>query len=531
MHLIVFESKWSTMGNLSHTEQNGQLTAVFNKKTKKQQPRAAHIEQIEVSQSKTKSIPHSCKREKIHSSFTIRDGLVPITINVNIHGRHKSEYKFNGYYTISIPYSSKVSINDILKNINTHLNKKHDPIALKMTVIYEDDSFVKEDIYIDDDADQHLLNDSVTIYSRNEIRDKGLNIQIAVNYEHKVKTSQISCQHMIDNNTNNPLHCPIYYSMKQNYEWNQENLNHLNEFTHFADEFNEKPVCKFNDECKTYIRLENGDCKVNDMCHMKLYKHPPRGRTIELAQNINCLAVNKAEIINEPLHTPTYFVVDGDVNGYLDELVEEVIINNFKYDLCLQCRKGDDCKHNEHSILQIVDSKLQSQRHKKMNSPLRRDHMLALLLYTGCDCNYDLCSSQRSGDYIKWKWLDLCLYWAIVKLSECESGSFSVFSGLNKVKLDEKEVNEGYFVTYVSTSWNKEIASAFMKKEGMLIQIDKDFKEYVYCCDVSWISKFPDECEILFARSTDMSCQWDGFKCVVLDESNGVQTIGLSMKK
>ena len=44
------------------------------------------------------------------------------------------------------------------------------------------------------------------------------------------------------------------------------------------------------------------------------------------------------------------------------------------------------------------------------------------------------------------------------------------------------------------------------------------------CCDVSWISKFPDDCEILFARSLG----WlDNFSCVILDEVNGVQTVSL----
>ena len=43
----------------------------------------------------------------------------------------------------------------------------------------------------------------------------------------------------------------------------------------------------------------------------------------------------------------------------------------------------------------------------------------------------------------------------------------------------------------------------FMKNKGMMIYIDEGYRDdcHVRCCDVSWISKFPDECEILFARS------------------------------
>ena len=109
-----------------------------------------------------------------------------------------------------------------------------------------------------------------------------------------------------------------------------------------------------------------------------------------------------------------------------------------------------------------------------------------------------------------------------------ETGKFEVFSGLASVKLDKKSVECGHFVTYVSTSWRKEVAESFMSGDGMIINLDATYKEkYANCCDVSWISKFPDECEILFARSS----QWasTGFNCVVLDESNGVQNISLEV--
>ena len=115
-------------------------------------------------------------------------------------------------------------------------------------------------------------------------------------------------------------------------------------------------------------------------------------------------------------------------------------------------------------------------------------------------------------------------------LSIHENGKYPVYSGLSGVQMDTKVVQSGYFVTYVSTSWRREVSEMFMGKEkGMIIHFDEEYRDYggVYCCDVSWISKFPDECEILFARSVDL---WKGndFKCVVLDESNGIQTVSLS---
>ena len=61
--------------------------------------------------------------------------------------------------------------------------------------------------------------------------------------------------------------------------------------------------------------------------------------------------------------------------------------------------------------------------------------------------------------------------------------------------------------------------------DGMIIEIDKKFKDgkFIYCCDVSWISKFPNECEILFARSLQTVAQ--SFRCRIKDESRGVQTV------
>ena len=47
---------------------------------------------------------------------------------------------------------------------------------------------------------------------------------------------------------------------------------------------------------------------------------------------------------------------------------------------------------------------------------LTRAQMLALVLYTGCDCNYDLCAAERGGDFTKWKWFSKLLDEAIVIL-------------------------------------------------------------------------------------------------------------------
>ena len=76
-----------------------------------------------------------------------------------------------------------------------------------------------------------------------------------------------------------PLKCPIYKSMKINYNFTEKNLNHLFEFNHFRDEYNEKDICRYGQKCYAFIRLENGGNRLDDRCHMKLYRHPPPNTT------------------------------------------------------------------------------------------------------------------------------------------------------------------------------------------------------------------------------------------------------------
>ena len=373
-------------------------------------------------------------------------------------------------------------------------------------------------------------------------------------YIHKITQQEINCPLMMPLQSKDPLECKIYNNMRIRNEYNPKNLNHMQQYRHYANEYEDKPVCKYGEECKSYIRSEKGvdqNC-IEDKCHMIIFRHPPRTRQIKLAENIHSLVINKSSYKNHGLYKPTIQeqqkyglknikkIEDYDddwinwknpIDGLLEALIDEVYSNNFGYDLCLSCSKDDECKHNvydsKYSILHIVHEKMNCLRHKMMQSPLDRGMMLALILYTGCDCNYDLCAHQRNGDYYKWRWLDYCLYNAIWKLSGAESGRYPVYSGLNGVKMDKKVVTDGFFVTYVSTSWKKQVSEAFMKGQGMMLHIDAQFRYtgFVICCDVSWISKFPDECEILFARALDSGI--DKFSCTVLDESNGVQTVSL----
>ena len=68
---------------------------------------------------------------------------------------------------------------------------------------------------------------------------------------------------------------------------------------------------------------------------------------------------------------------------------------------------------------------------------------------------------------------------------------------------NKSKIDLFYFPTYVSTSYNINISKHFVNNNGMLIQFDKNIvkeRKFIFC-SLEWISKFPQECEILIARS------------------------------
>ena len=327
-------------------------------------------------------------------------------------------------------------------------------------------------------------------------------------------------------------------------------------FTHLRDDFKDKPACCFKDECRQFLKVEQGGNNVSDLCHMKLYRHPPRSRRVYLAENVRAMIVNQ-EKRNLPrddtsswTHSWHMHEDEAERNRKFEQgwhigrdnlqlLLAEVRKNGFASDLVLE---------NGSSILGIVNKKIKHPRHFAMGSPLSDVGMLALVLYTGCDCNYDLCKSQRSGDYQKWKYFDRFLGQAIKTLSYRERGSFAVFTALDKVMLENEEIECGWFPTYVSTSWLEPVAMDFVRNTGMLIEIDQEFKrhENVFCCDVSWISKFEDEAEVLFARSASglartqgrrsskgksEVCWSQGFSLKISETRAGIQKVQLTISK
>eukprot|EP01084_Bolivina_argentea_P015317 28630_1 len=349
--------------------------------------------------------------------------------------RVSTSNQFNAEFIIHASYEENEKLGNVLDQVIQYIENAHHPIKIKIDGQYVN-GFTEGSIGGAHDFDTYvrwMREKSITEYTHSDIRKKGLRLRLKPHYIHNVISVELTCKHLKQLNSEDPLKCPFYYAMKKEYEFNKKNLIHLQSYTHFKNEYDEKPVCRHKDECKAYVRSENGENRLDDTCHMKLYRHPPRNRQIELSKNMHAFIVNRKEEDNQEVYWPT----DDDEkkynytkrNGYLQALIEEVIDNGFKYVLGAQNQNGT------YSLLKIVDEKMECVRHKAMCLPLNRAQMLALILYTGCDCNYDLCSSQRDGKYDKWKWFDYCLYKAIELLSERESGKFNVYRGLNNVKL------------------------------------------------------------------------------------------------
>eukprot|EP01084_Bolivina_argentea_P194029 332875_1 len=456
---------------------------------------------------------------------------VPITVYND--GALKKTFK------ITISYQLTTTIENLLNAATDEMDRHIYPKSCKIKTITKN-SFVTNGIHLHSWSTEYekIGSKSLTKYNKNNIKTMGLSICVVFDrkYEHKVNQNFITCKYLKDNT--DPSNCSIYNDLKiRTALTTQDKLNHLNEFTHFHDELVEKAQCKYGQQCYAFIRLKNGGNALHDRVHIKLYAHAIRSNR-QICQikfddeNVCSLVVNKNSKQNYPLYKPThhddkkYSYTNKD--GYLNALIGEVSNNGFKSDLCIMCNAYDnDCKHEEFTLLKIVNEKFNHIRHKQMGRPLRKDHILSLLLYTGCDCNYDLCKSQRNGNYEKWKWFDLILNEAISKLCKQESASYEVYSGLTNVKMNVPYVDEGFFPTYVSTSWTKEVAKAFMgSNTGMIMQFDAKFRKNSVCCDASWFSKFPDECEILFSRSVPNSV---GFQAEILDEDpDGIQIVKMT---
>ena len=254
--------------------------------------------------------------------------------------------------------------------------------------------------------------------------------------------------------------------------------------------------------------LQEGGFELEDWCHVQLYQHAQ----VRQKADFNHFTLNDEFDQNVPLYyvaaTEKQQTGHKDEDGFLRMLIKEVVGNGFEAALCFSGseEKKDD---EEYPVMMIVAEKLQCRSHRRMGSPLDKGEILALLLYTAGDCNYELCKAQRSGDYATWKWFDRAVF-DQVAAKNCRLRLFQ--------DVCEHLVDEGH-------------RSVLHGRNGMLFEIDGRFRERAVCCDISWIFKFgQSECEVLIARSID--AMLNRLQCKAVDErSDSMDTPSTSRRQ
>ena len=181
-------------------------------------------------------------------------------------------------------------------------------------------------------------------------------------------------------------------------------------------------------------------------------------------------------------------------------------------------------------LASVVGSKLRHSEHESLGKPLKFEEMLALVLYTGCDCYKDLRKYQyeHAGRNIyrrepsEWCCFDRALDSAVRKLGAAQLAKYGpsrglpskyAYHGTNWCKvsvrgrwmLPNREYTEpvGELPTFTSFSTSRDVALFFSKGKGSIARVDMTLaRDSDLFCDVTWISKFPQEQEVLFHRNS-----------------------------
>ncbi|ETO12230.1 hypothetical protein RFI_25149, partial [Reticulomyxa filosa] len=225
---------------------------------------------------------------------------------------------------------------------------------------------------------------------------------------------------------------------------------------------------------------------------------------------------------------PAFFIPSVDIlkallheiikNGYLNDLTDYVSTNKHKIERKnAEIKKEIQYEQNRYETLVLNEERLNilgnikrlyfCKEHEQMNFPLQPYHICALLLYCGRSCNVEFGRDQLQRKYKKWKWLDWCLSEAIELLSKYEKKQdcdFYLYCGLNEVRLqDVSAIKEGYFINYISTSCDRQVAEFYRGECGCILQFHPSMRTspHIRSCNVKWISPYKAENETLFSRS------------------------------
>ncbi|ETO30907.1 hypothetical protein RFI_06213, partial [Reticulomyxa filosa] len=164
-------------------------------------------------------------------------------------------------------------------------------------------------------------------------------------------------------------------------------------------------------------------------------------------------------------------------NGYVRDLIDRQSISHKNIQQINYNEKDEDgtliLNDNILNILNELKILYHDDIHKQMGYPLQLYHICAILLYCGKSCN--------------------------TQFKEKE-----LYCGLKNIRLENiKEIKSGFFISHVSTSDDIQVAQMYRSDRGCILHFHPSMRRslLISSCDVSWISPFKHEREILFARS------------------------------
>ncbi len=319
-------------------------------------------------------------------------------------------------------------------------------------------------------------------------------------------------------------------------QW-QDVLSHLQQEKH-----SQRPDCTLGQKCPILQKIEEAQKghilpNLQERCHMFAYIHPVRLRshaiTMTTDQHVFAYATDFAKMNpillanHHPYHQlPTMYHPQKGMTLLLQEAYKNGFLR-FNKEAGRYVHYMTPC---EDDFIATVAYFRHDHYHRKLGSPLNYPALVALRLYT---CFSVLCAdfrlSQMQGRFKKWQLLDRYLMEAIMALHQAENKeNQALYSGLKNVQFDQ-EVKFGFLATYTSTSADKDVAKKFAKGQGMLMIITQEMREQFPHGNVSWISNFSDEEELLFARSADTgifpALKWKG---TIVNNNAKMQHVGFT---
>lgn len=317
--------------------------------------------------------------------------------------------------------------------------------------------------------------------------------------------------------------CRWYLEIKRN-KYTIENLQHMDEYRH------EKCRCRYGRECRAFNRLAGNGYRWDDIGHCSIYFHSGRRAGTTIEENFDSKKFMTA-YQNWGVDLPKGY---GFWNGVVKdgELIKELENNGYGKVMTV-------ASNLYKTMNDVAREKLSHPRHRKMGSPLSHDQMLAILLYTGTNVYADM--RQDEMKYSKHNFADVdpshiekprwpllsslltSALWLLDKFDDTPRPT-TVYHGLHSIEVDPSVFNNYgeaklysenckpvfRYGTFISTSWDETVAKSFICNKGSLLVIDLNTPsgtEPLIGADVSWISKFPSECEFLIARSATFVIQ------------------------